>query len=77
MKYEASRETYRNRVERFIRENKDHITIRKLNTNNPITLDEITELERILFDGDNRWANSFAVLLSLTPAPPGKHSAFI
>jgi type I restriction enzyme, R subunit len=52
--YGVSRETYRNRVERFIRENKDHITIRKFYTNLPITEFEIKELERILFDGDNR-----------------------
>jgi type I restriction enzyme R subunit len=50
----TSRETYRARVERFIRENKNHLTINKLNTNLPITQAEINELERILFDGDER-----------------------
>ncbi|MDF2456214.1 MAG: Type site-specific deoxyribonuclease [Cytophagaceae bacterium] len=52
--YGKTLESYRNRVEKFIRDNKDHITIRKLNTNIPITKAEIAELERILFDGDVR-----------------------
>ena len=52
--YGTSKETYRSRVERFIRENKHHITINKLSTNLPITQAEIQELERILFDGDER-----------------------
>ena len=38
----------------FIRENKNHITISKLNTNQPITQAEVNELQRILFDGDER-----------------------
>jgi len=45
---------YRLRVERFIRENKDHITISRLYTNQPITLTELEQLEQILFDGDER-----------------------
>ncbi|CAN5289938.1 hypothetical protein BH23BAC2_BH23BAC2_22410 [soil metagenome] len=54
IKYGGSRESYRKRVERFIRENKDHLTIRKFHTNHPITEAEISALERILFDGDSR-----------------------
>ncbi len=54
VKYGESRESYRNRVERFIREQQDHLTIRKFHTNLPITVAEIAELERILFDGDGR-----------------------
>lgn len=42
---------YKKRVESFIRENKHQITIAKLNTNKPITNDELVQLEHILFDG--------------------------
>lgn len=42
-------ETYRTRVEKFIRQNQSHLVIRKLHTNQPITSDELQELERILF----------------------------
>ena len=49
-----SNEMYNKRVERFIRENKHHITISKLNTNEPITEDELKELQRLLFDGEER-----------------------
>ncbi|HNW88511.1 MAG TPA: DEAD/DEAH box helicase family protein [Bacteroidales bacterium] len=44
-------DNYRQRVERYIRENQHHITISKLKTNKPITHAELKELERILFDG--------------------------
>ena len=47
-------ELYKKRVERFIRENQHHLTIRKLNTNQPITEDELQELQRLLFDGEER-----------------------
>ena len=43
-------QSYRDRVESYIRKNKNHLTIRKLNTNEPITQAEIEELERLLFD---------------------------
>lgn len=49
-----SNKMYKQQVERFIRENRNHLTISKLNTNQPITQEEIGELERILFDGDDR-----------------------
>ncbi|MFK7935007.1 MAG: DEAD/DEAH box helicase family protein [Saprospiraceae bacterium] len=45
---------YKKRVERFLRENKQHITIKKLSNNIPITPQELNELERLLFDGDER-----------------------
>jgi hypothetical protein len=42
-------------VERFIREQQDHLTIRKFHTNLPITVAEVAELkQRILFDVDGR-----------------------
>ena len=47
-------ELYKKRVERFIRENQHHLTIRKLNTNQPITEEELQELQRLLFDGEER-----------------------
>ena len=46
------------RVERYIRENQNHLTIRKLKTNLPITRAELNELERILFDGEERGTKS-------------------
>jgi len=45
---------YKKRVERFIRENKDQLIISKLASNKPITTDELTVLEGLLFDGDER-----------------------
>ncbi|MBI5218016.1 MAG: DEAD/DEAH box helicase family protein [Bacteroidia bacterium] len=47
-------ESYRQRVEKYIRENQHHLTIRKLRTNQPITSAELNELEHILFDGAER-----------------------
>lgn len=46
--------SYRRRVESFIRENKHHLTISKLSSNNPITAKELKIIESILFDGDER-----------------------
>lgn len=43
-------ENYRNRVERFIRQNQHHLTIAKLHTNLPVTAADLEELERILFE---------------------------
>ncbi|MEY3444707.1 MAG: hypothetical protein RLZZ519_2988, partial [Bacteroidota bacterium] len=43
-------ETYRSRVERFIREHKHHMTIAKLHTNQPVTPADLEELERMLFE---------------------------
>lgn len=45
---------YKSRVERFIRENKNNITISKLSTNQPITIEELNSLEGMLFDGAER-----------------------
>ena len=45
---------YRKRVESFIRDNKHHLTISKLTTNLPITLEELAALENMLFDGAER-----------------------
>ncbi|CAM4172934.1 DEAD/DEAH box helicase family protein [Flavobacterium antarcticum] len=46
--------SYRRRVESFIRDNKTQLTISKLQTNEPITVQELKLLEDILFDGDER-----------------------
>ena len=43
-------QSYRDRVESYVRKNKNHLTIRKLSTNEPITQAEVEELERLLFD---------------------------
>ena len=45
---------YRKRVESFIREHKYHLTISKLSTNQPITVEELKALEEMLFDGSER-----------------------
>ena len=45
---------YRERVERFIRENKHNLTISKPNTNEPITIDELHYLEQLIFNGKER-----------------------
>ena len=42
-------QSYKDRVERYVRENKHHIAIKKLSTNVPITKGELEELEKILF----------------------------
>jgi type I restriction enzyme R subunit len=42
-------QNYRLKVEKFIRENEDHLTIRRLKTNQPITATDIAGLEAILF----------------------------
>lgn len=41
--------SYKDRVESYIRNNKNHLTIRKLSTNVAITSAELDELERLLF----------------------------
>ena len=40
---------YKDRVESYIRKNKNHLTINKLNKNIPITKAELNELEKMLF----------------------------
>ena len=44
-------QSYKDRVESYVRNHKDHLVIRKLKTNKPITETEINQLEHILFDG--------------------------
>jgi len=51
---ESQLKNYRKRVEQYIREHKDHLTIQKIRTNQPITHKELKELERMLFDGEER-----------------------
>jgi len=45
--------TYKERVESYIREHKDHLVIHKLTTNKPITETEINTLETILFNDES------------------------
>ena len=47
-------QSYRDRVETYIRKNRENQTIQKLITNQPITKQDLVELEEILFDGDER-----------------------
>jgi len=42
-------QSYKDRVESYIRKNKNHVTIRKLSTNIPITRSELDGLEEMLF----------------------------
>lgn len=51
---QVSNYLYRSRVESYIRKNKNHITIFKIKQNKPISTVELEELERILFDGEER-----------------------
>lgn len=44
--------SYKRRVEKFIRENRNHLTIHRICTNKPITRGELEELERLLFSVD-------------------------
>jgi len=44
-------QSYKDRVESYVRQHNDHLVIRKLKTNKPITESEINQLEKILFDG--------------------------
>jgi type I restriction enzyme R subunit len=44
-------QSYKDRVESYVRSHKDHLVIQKLKTNKPITETEINTLESILFDG--------------------------
>jgi len=48
-----SLKTYKERVESYIREHKDHLVIHKLNTNKPITAFELNSLESILFHDES------------------------
>jgi type I restriction enzyme, R subunit len=41
--------SYKRRVEKFLRDNQNHLTIQKLKTNLPITKHELEELEQMLF----------------------------
>lgn len=47
-------QSYKDRVESFIRNNKHHLTIQKLRSNTPITESELLALETMLFDGEER-----------------------
>lgn len=47
----VSSDAYRDRMEKLVRRNEDHLTIRKLRANKPITEHELNELERMLFEG--------------------------
>jgi len=44
-------QSYKDRVEAYIRKHKDHLVIHKLKTNKPITETELDLLEELLFDG--------------------------
>jgi type I restriction enzyme R subunit len=43
-------DAYRRKVEQYLKEQQHHITISKLRTNKPITKDELSELERMMFE---------------------------
>ena len=48
----GERDNYRLKVERFVREHQDHITIRRLMSNKPVTAADIHGFEQILFSAD-------------------------
>lgn len=43
---------YKQRVEKYVRQNQNHLTIHRLRNNIPITHSEFEELEKLLFDED-------------------------
>jgi type I restriction enzyme R subunit len=45
-------QSYRDRVETYVRNHKEHVVIQKLKSNQPITELDLQTLESILFDGD-------------------------
>jgi len=45
-------QSYKDRVESYVRQHSDHLVIQKLKTNKPITETELQALENILFDGE-------------------------
>jgi len=52
VKRDANLEEYRKRVQRFINENRDHLTINRLRNNEPISRTDVQALEDILFAED-------------------------
>ncbi len=52
VKSDPNLKDYRRRVQRFIRDHQDHITIRRLKNNQPISKTDIAALEEILFSED-------------------------
>src|SRR5690606_37121149 len=44
-------QSYKDRVESYVRDHSNHLVIQKLKTNKPITETEVNALETILFDG--------------------------
>ena len=52
VKSDVNLKDYRKRVQRFIREHQDHITIRRLKNNEPVSQKDIEALENILFNED-------------------------
>ena len=52
VKTDANLEGYRKRVQRFIQDHQDHVTIRRLKNNEPVSAKDIESLENILFSGD-------------------------
>jgi len=52
VKRDPNLKDYRKRVQRFINEHRDHVTIRRLRNNEPITPTDVAALENILFAED-------------------------
>jgi type I restriction enzyme, R subunit len=63
-------QSYRDRVESYVRKNKQHLTIRKLSTNEPITQAEIEELEKLLYSKEVGTREEF--MLEYGEIPLGK-----
>ena len=54
IEYGKQAQPYKDRVETYLRKNKNHIVINKIRTNEPITAKELEQLESFLFDGEER-----------------------
>lgn len=59
MKNYTNMQSYRDRVESFIRNNKDYLVIKKIQNNAPITHDELVLLEKLLFEGNIGTKNDY------------------
>lgn len=63
---------YLARVKSFIRQQKNHIVIRKIHNNQQITTAELEQLEHLLFDGDKRGTKADFQAATGTDAPLGQ-----
>ncbi len=72
LKLPSAPANYLDRVRSFVRNNQDYMVIQKLRTNKPITSDELSKLEQLLFDGGERGTKSDFIKATNTSQPIGQ-----